>query len=153
MVDLMSGAPVGGDVRGFYAALGIELPVSAAHDASVRCFANPDAHAHGDRHPSCSVSLETGAWRCWGCDARGGAYDAAIARGRTPREAMDLLVMHGLAERRGDGGGRFPRTQEILLPPPSVAENRARFSNVHALAVGSRLGVRRSRSYVIPTAG
>ena len=103
----MSGTLPCGDVHGFYAALGIELPDQAAHDASVRCFANPDAHAHGDRHPSCSVSLGSGAWRCWACDARGGAYDAAIARGLVPREAMDLLIAHGLAERRAERGGRF----------------------------------------------
>jgi hypothetical protein len=24
----------------------------------------PDAHAHGDRDPSCSVNVETGAWHC-----------------------------------------------------------------------------------------
>jgi hypothetical protein len=73
----------------------------------VRCFANPDAHAHRDRHPSCSISLVSGAWRCWACDARGGAYDAALARGLAPREAMDLLIAHGLAERRADRGGHF----------------------------------------------
>src|SRR5436305_5614316 len=97
----------GGDVRGFCAALGIDLPAAAGRDVSVRCFADPDAHAHGDRHASCSVSLVSGAWRCWACDARGGAYDAALARGVSPREAVDLLIAHGLAERRHGGGGRF----------------------------------------------
>ena len=53
---------VGADVRGFYQALGIELPGWAQREASVGCFANPDAHAHGDRDPSCSVNVETGAW-------------------------------------------------------------------------------------------
>jgi hypothetical protein len=47
----------GADVRGFYAALRIELPGWAQQEASVRCFANPDAH--GDRDPSCSVNVET----------------------------------------------------------------------------------------------
>jgi len=88
------------DVRGFYAALGVDLPGWVRREASVRCFAAPDAHAHGDHDPSCSVNVETGAWRCWGCAAMGGAYDAAVARGRKPREAMDLLIAYGLAERR-----------------------------------------------------
>ena len=37
-----------------------------------------DAHAHDDHRPSCSVNLESGAFHCWGCDAKGGAYDAAV---------------------------------------------------------------------------
>ena len=89
------------DVRAFYAALGIELPAGAALNAAVRCFAQPDAHQHGDRSPSCSVSLASGAWNCHGCGARGGAYDAALATGHSPRSAMELLIAHGLAERRG----------------------------------------------------
>ena len=89
------------DVRAFYAALGIELPAWAHTEASVRCFADPDAHAHSDRSPSCSVSLvKAGAFHCHACGARGGAYDAAIARGHMPRSAMDLLIDHHLAERR-----------------------------------------------------
>ena len=37
-----------------------------------------DAHAHDDHRPSCSVNLESGAFHCWGCGAKGGAYDAAV---------------------------------------------------------------------------
>ena len=81
----MSGTLPGADVRGFYQALGIELPGWAQREASVGCFANPDAHAHGDRDPSCSVNVETGAWHCWGCGAKGGAFDAAIVRGLDSR--------------------------------------------------------------------
>jgi hypothetical protein len=62
---------------------------------------------HGDRHPSCSVSLNGGAWRCWACDSRGGAYDAALAHGLSPRETMELLIALGLAERRHGGGSRL----------------------------------------------
>ena len=64
------------------------------------CFADPDAHAHGDRDPSCSVNVETGAWHCWGCGAAGGAYDAALARGLSARDAIDLMIAHGLTARR-----------------------------------------------------
>ena len=46
----------GADIRGFYDALGIELAGWATVEASVRCFAHPDAHAHDDRNPSCSVA-------------------------------------------------------------------------------------------------
>ena len=62
----MSSTLPGADVRGFYTALGIELPGWAQREASVGCFSDPDAHAHGDRDPSCSVNVETGAWHCWG---------------------------------------------------------------------------------------
>jgi hypothetical protein len=86
-------------VRGFYAILGIELPGWSQLNATVRCFADPEAHAHQDRNPSCSVSLEHGAWRCWACGAKGGAYHAALSRGHDPVSAFDLLVEFGLAER------------------------------------------------------
>jgi hypothetical protein len=56
----VSGTLPGADVRGFYAALGIELPGWAQQEASVACFADPDAHRHGDRDPSCSVNVQTG---------------------------------------------------------------------------------------------
>ena len=95
----MSGTLAGADVRGFYRALGIELPAWALQEASVACFADPDAHAHGDRDPSCSVNVETGAWRCWGCGAKGGAFDAALARGLGSRQAFELKIAYGLAER------------------------------------------------------
>jgi hypothetical protein len=90
----------GGDVRGFYAALGVPLPAWAQTEAPVRCFADPDAHRHQDRNPSCSVNLYSGAFNCHGCGAHGGAYDAALATGRSPREAIDLMVAHGLIDRR-----------------------------------------------------
>jgi hypothetical protein len=63
----------------------------------VRCFADPDAHRHGDRTPSCSVNLDTGAWKCHGCGAKGGAYDAAIAHGLSRRRGMELLAEYDLA--------------------------------------------------------
>jgi len=91
---------VGGDVRAFYEALGIELPGWAHTEAPVRCFADPEAHKREDRDASCSVNLESGAFNCHGCGARGGVYDAALARGRSPREAIDLMVAFGLTERR-----------------------------------------------------
>ena len=90
------------DVRAFYTTLGIELPGWPKLEAPIRCFAQPDAHNHNDRSPSCSVNLASGAWNCHGCGAHGGAYDAALAVGLTPRDAMELLIANGLAQRRGD---------------------------------------------------
>ena len=69
----------GADIRGYYAGLGVTLPARATDNANVRCFADPIAHRHGDRNPSCSVNLTTGAWNCHGCGAKGGAFDAATA--------------------------------------------------------------------------
>ena len=98
------------DIRAFYAALGIELPGWSKLEAPVRCFAQPDAHNHADRSPSCSVNLASGAWNCHGCGAHGGAYDAALAVGNTPRSAMDLLIANGLAEPRTHTPAHFPWT-------------------------------------------
>ena len=89
-----------GDVPGFYESLGVPLPGWAHTEAPVRCFTNPDAHAHHDQHPSCSVNVHSGAFNCHGCGAHGGAYDAALALGRSPREAIHLMIAHGLTDRR-----------------------------------------------------
>lgn len=114
------------DVRGFYAALGIELVAWAQREAPVRCFANPDAHNHRDRNPSCSVNLENGVWHCWGCGAAGGAYDAAIVLRLTPRAAIDLMIACCLTTRRAELAGRSgrvasPRQPAIGRPPTPTA--------------------------------
>ncbi len=106
------------DFRPFYAALGIELPAWAQENASVRCFADAGAHAREDRRASCSVSLETGAWCCHGCGAHGGAYDAAVARGHDPRSAIDLMITHGLAERRIPTSDRRRARVAATTPAP-----------------------------------
>lgn len=114
------------DIRGYYAALGVELPGWSTSEATVRCFADPDAHQRGDRDPSCSVNLEHGAWHCHGCGAKGGAFDAATARGYSDREAIDMMVAYRLAEhrayRRANGhpgsrprsSGRHPTIAPVL---------------------------------------
>jgi Toprim-like len=88
------------DIRGYYAALGIQIPGWARTEASIRCFAGADAHQRGDRDPSCSVNLEHGAWHCHACGTSGGAFDAATKRGYSDREAIDLMVAYGLTEYR-----------------------------------------------------
>ena len=117
----------GADIRGFYTALGVPLPGWAGANVSVRCFADPEAHARGDRHPSCSVNLTHGAWHCHGCGASGGAYDAAIYQGHSGRSAIDLMISHGLTQRRTPaphrtGPGILPRADLRPRPkPPPVA--------------------------------
>ena len=103
------------DVRAFYTTLGIELPGWPKLEAPIRCFAQPDAHNHNDRSPSCSVNLASGAWNCHGCGAHGGAYDAALAAGLTPRDAMELLIANGLAQ---------PRRHSIMRSPPAGSAKR-----------------------------
>jgi hypothetical protein len=90
----------GADIHGYYAALGIQLPSWTAADVSVRCFAGPEAHRRDDHDPSCSINLTHGAWNCHGCGASGGPYDAAIHQGCTSRTAIDLMIRHGLTQRR-----------------------------------------------------
>jgi hypothetical protein len=98
----------------FYQTLGIGLPGNSA-EVKVRCFANPDAHAHGDRNASCSVNRERGAYLCHACGAKGGPYDAAIAIGKPKSEAMGLLREHGLAKARG-GGVLYPSRNGAQAP-------------------------------------
>lgn len=100
----------GADIRGFYAALGVDLPGWSRENAPARCFADPDAHTHQDRTPSTSVDLTTGAWCCHGCGARGSARSAATAVGHSDRSADDLMVRYGLA-RRGGVSARAQRTR------------------------------------------
>jgi hypothetical protein len=117
------------DVRGLYAALGVPLPAWAHTEAPVRCFTNPDAHRHQDRNPSCSVNLSSGAFNCHGCGAHGGAYDAALASGRSPREAIDLMVGHGLIERRPrrDGPrGASPTRETSAARVPGTGQRTSR---------------------------
>jgi hypothetical protein len=65
------------DVIGYYADLEVELPEWGGENRQRRCFANPAAHHHADSHPSCSVNVASGAWKCHACGEQGGAYDAA----------------------------------------------------------------------------
>jgi hypothetical protein len=120
----VTGTLPGADVRGFYLALGVELPGWARREAPAACFADPGAHARGDRDPSCSVNVETGVWHCWGCGAAGGAYDAALACGRRPREAIDLMVAHGLATRRASPPKRAGASRHPLAPAAAPGNDR-----------------------------
>jgi hypothetical protein len=54
-------------MRGFFAAIGVELP-ARAEDVAIRCF----LEGHEDGSPSCSVNTDTDLWRCHGCDERRG---------------------------------------------------------------------------------
>ena len=85
-------------VRAYYQALGIALPDRSGAETPTRCFAEPDAHQHQDRSPSCSVNVLSGAFYCHGCGARGGLYHAALAAGHTPRSAIELMINHGLKD-------------------------------------------------------
>jgi hypothetical protein len=108
------------DIRGYYAALGIQIPGWARTEASIRCFAGADAHQRGDRDPSCSVNLQHGAWHCHACGAKGGAFDAATARGCSDRAAIDLMVAYRLTEHRAyrnANAKRGPRLRSIPTRP------------------------------------
>jgi hypothetical protein len=110
-----------GEVRAFYAALGVLLPAWAHTEAPVRCVTNPDAHAQHDRNPSCSVNVHSGAFNCHGCGAHGGAYDAALAAGCSPRETIDLMIQHGLTDRRR----RLDPARGVTAPHASAASTQA----------------------------
>jgi len=111
----------GANIRGYYAALGIQIPGWARTEAPIRCFAGADAHQRGDRDPSCSINLEHGAWHCHACGAKGGAFDAATARRYSDRAAIDLMVAYRLTEhhpyRRGPNANVGPRSGSISKRP------------------------------------
>jgi hypothetical protein len=110
---------VSGDVRGLFAQLGVDLAQRASGNVSVRCFAAESSHRRSDRRASCSVSLDSGAWKCHGCGAAGGAYDAALTLGRTPAEAMALLERFGLVDgSRGSAGDRSAQAVSASEPRP-----------------------------------
>jgi len=100
----------------------------------VACFADPDAHARGDRDPSCSVNVETGAWRCWGCGAKGGAFDVALARGLDSRQAFELKIAYGLAERDPERPARRPGPHHVAPPSrrATVAADEHQLAEAHA---------------------
>ncbi len=127
-----------GDVRGFYARLGVEIPEWATVEAAVSCFADPGAHKNQDRSKSCSVNLASGAWHCWGCGAKGGAYDAALARGLDSRHAFELKVAFGLAERDPKRPQPPARTGLLAARSPRVDAERPARQPRHALAVSER---------------
>jgi hypothetical protein len=112
----------GADIRGYYAALGVPIPDWARTETTVRCFAAPDAHRRDDHDPSCSVNLEHGAWHCHACGAKGGAFDAARARGYSDRGAIDLMVAYGLTEHRAYG----QRNAEARPTPESISTRLAK---------------------------
>lgn len=84
------------DVRGFFTEIGVEVPLSAGDDVSVRCFANPDAHTHSDRSKSCVLNLISGLWHCHGCSTSGNAYKAALAVNLPEPYARVLAQRFGL---------------------------------------------------------
>ncbi len=86
--------------RDFYAALGVEIPDRPGPWIDVECF-NP-GHDH-DRKPSCGVNIEHGGFNCEGCGAKGSAYDAAVLKGRAPKDAAELCKRHGLGSWDGQG--------------------------------------------------
>lgn len=100
----------GADVRGFYRRLGIQLPDNSSTNVSVRCFVDPGAHHREDRDPSCSVNTVNGAWKCHGCGACGGAFDAALKTGHDPRSAVELMIAYRLTEPRA----RLRTARELL---------------------------------------
>jgi hypothetical protein len=113
-----------GDVRGFCAALGLELPDRGGTWLRVNCI-DPD---HEDLHGSCDVNVETGGFHCKSCGAQGNAYKAALLAGLSPADAARLANDHGLwegdwSEPRG-GGGVCPHEERCNRAPPRTGPRR-----------------------------
>jgi hypothetical protein len=121
------------DIRGYYTELGIAIRGWAKTEAAVRCFADPDRHERADRNPSMSINLIHGAYHCHACCAAGGAYDAALLLGHTPRSAIGLMITHGLTQPRD----LSPSRQAVSRPRRSPARRSV------PLSVARRSAVRR----------
>jgi hypothetical protein len=104
-------------VRDFYADLGVQLPARGGRNVQVRCFANPAAHRHDDRRPSCSINTEDGRWYCHACGEGGNAYQAVVRlRGIEGREVYGFLRQYGLAdEAPRQRGGRHPSERRAYV--------------------------------------
>jgi hypothetical protein len=116
------------DVRGFYAALGVSLPSTSGSGSwlPVVCLTRPEGHAHDDRNRSAGVSLDTGVHNCH-VHGSSSPYEVAIAKGRTPAEAMGLLMQHGLRnERRGERGPHPPSERAHVHTPGCSVEEYAK---------------------------
>lgn len=116
------------DVRALYARLGVDLPDRGGNELAVSCFANPEAHRHGDRNASASVNRDSGVWCCHACGAGGGAYDAALALGTAPAEAMRLLEEHGFTNPAPAAPARRPTftgtEEDVAAARATLASNR-----------------------------
>lgn len=133
-------AATGSDARGFYATLGIHWSAGVS-DATVSCFANPAGHRHNDKNRSCSINTTTGLWRCHACGEKGNAYHAAVASGRSAKDAAELAKSYGLFAGRGGGSqstrGRENGSQRPFPTDRDVAEWQA---NLQAGDLVGRLG-------------
>lgn len=115
--------------RAFFDQLGVMLPgAGLSGEVSVRCFADAAAHARDDRTPSCRVNLDTGQWSCHGCGASGGAFDAALTRGRSRSEAAELAKRHGLFPDDGAGSARGAPAPRRANPAPAPLPSEADLS-------------------------
>jgi hypothetical protein len=123
----------GGSVIEFFGELGVTLADNGMGEAPVSCFANADAHRHGDRNRSCSVNLGTGQWHCHGCGERGNAYHAAVKLGLSERRARELaqrhrLFMEGKSKQQRKPAQKVPsetqlrKWREQLAASPKVIE-------------------------------
>lgn len=122
--------------------------------ARPRCGASPSRTSIAERIaiPSCSVNLRSGAFHCHGCGAGGGAYDAAVLLGLDARQAIDLMVEHGLTQRRRGvvaPGKRAPvqpvreerRARSLAVTDDQVSAWHRRLRDDHDLVI--QLAVRR----------
>jgi hypothetical protein len=117
------------DVRGFFDAIGIEIPPTAADDVSIRCFAAPEAHTHEDRSKSCVLNMITGLWHCHGCGTSGNAYKAALAlnidepRARALAQRFGLFLEVAKPEKAKVPGNReLKKWRERLLASPAIVD-------------------------------
>jgi hypothetical protein len=153
------------DVVGFYAALGVDLPPAPAGtaDVAVACFVNPSEHRHDDRAKSASVSVTKGCYRCHGCGAHGGAYDAAVALGKTPADAMNLLRDFGALDDDRPAPARAPVKPAMSEAQASAWSKALLGSSAQVKRLGElrgwsseaieRLGVGVDRDYSNPQGG
>jgi hypothetical protein len=116
-----------GDVVSLYQQFGVALrerPSGAGPWVTTHCF----LHGHDDRHASARVNIDSGGFRCFGCDRQGGILDALAELGvRDRAEAIALAVEHGVLEaRQARSAGRRPLRAVPFSAKPEAGRPRRR---------------------------
>lgn len=101
--------------RAFYEEdLGVALGGNGSSGwATARCFANRHLHRNGDTNRSTSVNLDSGWWRCHGCDEGGSGFEAALHCGIPFAEIATLMEAHEIRTETSNANNPKPTIVEM----------------------------------------
>jgi hypothetical protein len=113
-------------VPGLYARYGVRLLKTEGSWARTRCFTG----RHRDRHPSASVNLEGGTWRCHTCRQSGGVLDALQLLGvRDRNDARRIAAEYGI-ELSARSRPSLPGVHRNPVAPPAQEYERIDWAQI-----------------------